>query len=87
MLRLYLGNGAGGFQTGTGNTFGGSGWNNMANIFSSGDFNGDGKPDVIARDPSVGMLRLYLGNGAGGFQTGTGNTFGGGGWNNMANIF
>ena len=35
-------------------------------MFSPGDFNGDGKSDVIART-STGLLYLYPGNGSGGW--------------------
>ena len=51
----------------------------MTSIVSPGDFSGDGKADIVARD-SAGALWLYRGNGAGGFaaQTQIGN-----GWNTM----
>ncbi|KUL31534.1 hypothetical protein ADL15_21945, partial [Actinoplanes awajinensis subsp. mycoplanecinus] len=42
-LRLYAGNGAGGIAS-TYTTIATS-WDNMSEIFSPGDFNGDGKPD------------------------------------------
>ena len=35
-------------------------------VFSPGDFDGDGKPDLLGRTPA-GALYLYRGNGAGGF--------------------
>ncbi|MGV9599974.1 VCBS repeat domain-containing M23 family metallopeptidase [Streptosporangium sandarakinum] len=74
-LHLYLGNGAGGFQTGTGDIVG-TNWSAFDTIFSPGDFNNDGKADVIARNTATKNLHLYLGNGAGGFQTGTGDIVG-----------
>ncbi|MET9067455.1 FG-GAP repeat domain-containing protein, partial [Streptosporangium sandarakinum] len=43
---------------------------------SEHDFSGDGKADVIARNAATKNLHLYLGNGAGGFQTGTGDIIG-----------
>ncbi len=74
-LHLYHGNGAGGFQTGTGNVIG-SNWGGLDLIASVGDFDGDTIPDLIARDATTLALRLYQGNGAGGFQTGTGSVIG-----------
>jgi hypothetical protein len=48
----------------------------MNAIFSTGDFNGDGKGDVLARRADTGALWLYPGNGSGGWlqwtQIGTG---------------
>ncbi|MEE4546534.1 VCBS repeat-containing protein [Streptomyces sp. V4-01] len=43
----------------------GNGWNGYVSIFSLRDFNGDGFPDVAARDRS-GTLWLYRGDGKGG---------------------
>jgi hypothetical protein len=66
-LRLYRGNGKGGWLDPTTNlVIGSSGWNKWTGIFSSGDFTGDGRADVIVRDPN-GELRLYRGNGKGGW--------------------
>ncbi len=45
----------------------GWGWNIFNLTFSPGDFNGDGKGDVIARD-SAGTLYLYAGDGTGGWK-------------------
>jgi len=44
----------------------------MDTIFSSGDFDGDGHPDVLARNSSTHDLYLYQGNGTGAFKAGTG---------------
>ena len=57
----------------------GAGWNSMNTIIGAGDFNGDGKADLIARDSS-GNLWLYRGNGAGSFL---GRIQIGSGWNGM----
>jgi endonuclease/exonuclease/phosphatase family metal-dependent hydrolase len=53
----------------------GTGWGAVDTLLSPGDFNGDGKADLIGRDTS-GVLWLYPGDGSGGFgartQIGTG---------------
>ncbi|WP_157382800.1 FG-GAP repeat domain-containing protein [Nonomuraea coxensis] len=74
-LHLYQGNGSGGFKAGTGDQIG-TNWGAFDVIFSPGDFNGDGKADVIARNSSTKDLHLYLGNGSGGFKAGTGDQIG-----------
>jgi hypothetical protein len=65
-LYLYRSNGSGGWLLGRGEPVG-SGWQDFTALLAPGDFNGDGKPDVLARAPD-GTLRLYRGNGAGGFM-------------------
>jgi peptidoglycan-N-acetylglucosamine deacetylase len=67
-LWLYPGNGRGGFGTATRI---GRGWNVMDAIVGPGDFNGDGKTDLVARETATGALWLYPGNGRGGFGTAT----------------
>jgi hypothetical protein len=62
-LRLYPGNGRGGFQP---TRTIGRGWNTYLTVFSPGDFTGDGRSDVLAVD-RAGDLYLYRGNGKGGF--------------------
>jgi hypothetical protein len=64
-LILYRGNGSGGIVQ-DGGTFVDGGWSAFDVLIAPGDFNGDGKPDVLARDAS-GNLKLYRGNGTGGF--------------------
>ncbi|MCR1161297.1 MULTISPECIES: chitobiase/beta-hexosaminidase C-terminal domain-containing protein [Micrococcaceae] len=66
ILWLYKGDGLGQFSSGR--TQVGSGWNTMNAIFSTGDFNGDGKTDILARDTG-GALWLYPGNGSAGWGT------------------
>ncbi|MFC6558231.1 FG-GAP repeat domain-containing protein, partial [Nonomuraea cavernae] len=68
-LHLYRGNGSGGFQSGTGEAFGHN-WSAFDIIFSPGDFTGDGKADIIARNTTTKDLHLYRGNGTGSFQSG-----------------
>ncbi len=63
-LRLYQGNGRGAF---TGTTTIGRGWQVMDALVAAGDFSGDGRGDVLARERSTGLLWLYPGNGSGGW--------------------
>jgi hypothetical protein len=67
-LRMYRGNGAGAWATGQAEYIG-AGWGSLTQVFQAGDFSGDGKPDILAVDPS-GYLRMYRGNGAGAWVTG-----------------
>ena len=80
-LFLYRGNGASGWLNPAAVQVG-SGWNGMTAIVSPGDFNGDGRNDVLARDSS-GALWLYPGNGAGGWGA---RRAVGSGWNVMTTI-
>jgi hypothetical protein len=73
-LYLHRGNGLGGF-TGGGTRLGG-GWGTFRTVFSTGDFTGDAKTDILAITTS-GDLYLYRGNGLGGF-TGGGTKIGSG---------
>ena len=61
----------------------GSGWNVLRNASLSPDLNGDGRADIIAQDPAGNRLRIYLGNGTGGFA---GVLYRGSGWNVMTRI-
>ena len=65
-LYLYPGNGAGGWQPRR--LVGSKGWEAFTAVTSPGDFDGDGKADVLARTSS-GLLYLYPGNGTGGWKT------------------
>lgn len=58
----------------------GTGWNAFDLILSPGDFNDDGRPDLLARKTD-GTLWLYQGNGVGGFLTGVGLNITNPGWN------
>ena len=64
-LWLYPGNGSGGF--GPARTIG-SGWQVFSQIFSPGDWDGDGHNDLLAILRSDGSMRMYRGNGSGGFS-------------------
>jgi hypothetical protein len=80
-LLLYRGDGAGGWITGAGERIG-TGWGAFTALVAGGDFSGDGRADVLARQ-SDGSLLLYRGNGTGGFVPGTGQQIGGG-WNALS---
>ncbi|MGJ7451071.1 S8 family serine peptidase [Aquipuribacter sp. MA13-6] len=64
-LWLYRGNGQGRFLSGRVQV--GSGWATMASLLGPGDFDGDGRPDLLAVT-STGTLRLYPSTGNGGFR-------------------
>lgn len=64
-LWLYRGNGKGGWVLPALRV--GTGWQTMNAIVGPGDFNGDGRMDVIARRTTTGELYLYPGNGTGGW--------------------
>lgn len=63
-LLVYPGNGRGGWLT---PARVGTGWNVFSAILGPGDFNGDQRVDLLARERSTGYLWLYPGNGVGGF--------------------
>jgi hypothetical protein len=63
-LWLYPGDGKGGWLP---RVRVGSGWDAFNVVFSTGDFNGDQRPDVLARETATGYLWLYPGNGSGGW--------------------
>ncbi|URN16347.1 MULTISPECIES: FG-GAP-like repeat-containing protein [Streptomyces] len=78
-LWLYPGTGTG--ALGARKLVGNGGWNAMNALVGAGDMNSDGRPDLIAREPSTGKLWLYPGRtGALGARVLIGN----GGWNVMA---
>lgn len=68
-LYLFTGNGAGGFSAGP--TYVAGFPDDTDQIFSGGDFSGDGKPDVIYRRSIDSHLYMISGNGVGGWVTGT----------------
>ncbi|HSU73451.1 MAG TPA: VCBS repeat-containing protein, partial [Terrabacter sp.] len=63
-LYLYAGTGTGGWRAGV---VIGRGWNVMNVLVGVGDWNGDGRADLLARERATGYLWVYPGNGAGGF--------------------
>lgn len=70
-LRIYRGDGQDGFAVGSGQIIGSSGWGAYDTLLPVGDFDSDGDADLLGRDSS-GNIRFFQGNGAGGFQAGTG---------------
>ncbi|MFI8914872.1 FG-GAP-like repeat-containing protein [Streptomyces sp. NPDC053513] len=68
----------------TGRLIGTGGWNAMSALTRHGDFTGDGREDVVAREASTGKLWLYPGTGTG--AVGTRKLIGSGGWNAMDRI-
>ncbi|MFD8008928.1 FG-GAP-like repeat-containing protein [Streptomyces sp. NPDC058955] len=59
----------------------GGGWSAMNALAGPGDFNSDGRVDLIAREASTGKLWLYPGTGTG--TLGARKPIGSGGWNAM----
>ena len=82
-LLMYRGDGAGGWAEGARQTVG-SGWSGFTALLAPGDFSGDGKPDILARD-SNGALFMYRGDGDGGWLTGTAEKIGSG-WGPFTSI-
>jgi hypothetical protein len=78
-LWLYRGNGRGGWTLPRVRV--GTGWGIYNAIVGVGDWNGDQRVDVLARQPSTGELFLYPGNGTGGWGA---RARVGSGWNGMS---
>jgi hypothetical protein len=83
LLFMYRGNGRGGFITGQRERIG-SGWQGFTALFAGGDFSGDGRPDILARD-AEGLLFMYRGDGRGGFVTGQRERIGSG-WSSLSGL-
>jgi FG-GAP-like repeat len=81
-LILYRGNGKGGFISPYPQV--GSGWQGFTAILGAGDWSGDGKPDLLARQAD-GALLLYRGDGAGGFTSASQKV--GSGWGGFTALF
>ncbi|WP_404387632.1 FG-GAP-like repeat-containing protein [Humibacillus xanthopallidus] len=79
-LWLYPGTGASGWKP---RVLVGTGWNAYSAVVGAGDLNGDGRPDLLARERATGYLWLVPGTSSGGLgtrvRTGTG-------WNSMTAI-
>jgi hypothetical protein len=83
LLFMYRGDGHGGFLTGQRERIG-SGWQGFDALFGGGDFSGDGRPDILARDGN-GVLFMYRGDGHGGFVTGRREQIGSG-WSSLGSL-
>jgi hypothetical protein len=70
VLLLYRGDARGGWVSGEGMVVG-NGWNVFAGIVAPGDFDGDGNADLVGV-AGDGSLRLYAGDGDGGWLDGDG---------------
>ncbi|XVV36262.1 FG-GAP-like repeat-containing protein [Streptomyces sp. CA-100214] len=81
-LYLYSGTATGGL--GARRLIGTGGWNAMNTLVGTGDTNGDGHPDLYARQAATGKLWLYPGTATGGL--GARKLIGTGGWNSMAHL-
>jgi hypothetical protein len=81
-LLLYRGNGSGGWAAASGITIGQNWWG-FVNLFSVGDFDGDGNPDLIGRT-SAGAMLVYPTTGDGNW--GTSKSIGQG-WGGMSRVF
>ncbi|MFE9307254.1 FG-GAP-like repeat-containing protein [Streptomyces sp. NPDC006706] len=79
-LWLYPGTSTG--KLGARKLIGSSGWNKMNALVAMGDVNGDGRPDLYAREASTG--KLCPGTSAG--KLGTRKLIGSSGWNARANL-
>ncbi len=77
-LRLYRGDGVGGWADPAGAVVGTS-WDQFVQVTSPGDFSGDGKTDLLAVTAS-GVMLMYRANGSGGWVTGAGEVIGSGWW-------
>jgi hypothetical protein len=74
---LLLGNGNGTFSPASGSPFAAGG--GSSNFLSLGDFNGDGKPDLVQGNASNNTVSVLLGNGAGSLSQAVGSPFSDGG--------
>ncbi|HSK27769.1 MAG TPA: SpoIID/LytB domain-containing protein [Jiangellales bacterium] len=66
-LWLYPGDGAGGWKPWR---VVNAGWQGFDRLLGAGDWDGDGRPDLLAREAGTGRLLLYPGDGAGGIRAG-----------------
>ncbi|MEU2655294.1 FG-GAP-like repeat-containing protein [Streptomyces sp. NPDC007325] len=82
-LWLYPGTGTSSGKLGARKLIGTGGWTSMDALTATGDVTGDGRADLVARQPSTGQLWLYRGK-AGGLGA---RTLLGGGWNAMTSLF
>jgi hypothetical protein len=74
VIAVLLGNGDGSFQA---PTFFATGASGTATSLAVGDFNGDGRPDLVTANPSSGTITVLLNDGHWSVASGSGS--GGGG--------
>jgi hypothetical protein len=77
VLWLFRGDGHGGWLNHGSAVQIGRGWASFSRVFSAGDFDGDGHPDVMAVT-TAGRLLLYRGDGRGSWLNGSGLVIGSG---------
>ncbi|MFI8206024.1 peptidase inhibitor family I36 protein [Streptomyces sp. NPDC085937] len=68
----------------TGRLIGAGGWNAMDTLTRHGDFSGDGREDVVAREKATGKLWLYPGTSTA--RLGARRLVGSGGWKTMEHL-
>ncbi|MER7762641.1 FG-GAP-like repeat-containing protein [Streptomyces sp. NPDC097619] len=81
--KLWLYPGTAGGALGGRTLLGSGGWNAMNALVAAGDMNGDGRPDLYAREAATGKLYFYPGRAS---ALG-GRTLLGSGWHTMADFF
>jgi hypothetical protein len=81
--KLYLYPGSATGKLGARIEIGSAGWNGMSRL-TSGDFNRDGKDDIVASQDTTGKLYLYPGVGDGKLKARV--EIGSGGWNGMSEL-
>lgn len=67
-VHVYLNNGSGGFPSGTGYNLGGGA---APRSVAMGDFNGDGKKDIVVTMSGAAQINILTNNGSGTFTIGT----------------
>ncbi|EMY34389.1 serine protease [Arthrobacter crystallopoietes BAB-32] len=81
--RLYVYGNASGSTLSSRYVLGSSGWADY--VLTAMDWDKDGRRDIVAKTPA-GQLKLYRGDGTGGFASGFRMIIGSSGWNGMRNI-
>lgn len=82
ILHAYYSNGRGGWSTGRAVVVG-QGWDIFSAIINAGDFDGDGRADILARDAGSGNLVMYRPDGRGAWLDGGRGRVVGRGWGGL----